>query len=365
MVEFENLRKANERFFPALQKVFASTLESGWYILGHSVERFEREFAAYCGAEHCVGVASGTDALILSLKAFDFPKGAEVILPSNAYIATVLAVVANGLKPVLVEPDIRTYNIDPDRIEESITNATVAIMVIHLYGKMCDMPRISEIARRRGLKLFEDCAQAHGARIGDRKAGTFGDCAAFSFYPTKNLGALGDGGAVVTNDAACAARVRALRNYGSETRYRSDHLGTNSRLDEIQAAFLSVKLPELDSINLHKRRLAELYRRGLEERFIEPTSQTGYFDVFHIFNVRHARRDALRAFLSDRGILTDVHYPIPPYRQKSLEGLLAGRQYPVSDEIHATTLSLPISVCHSDDDIQQVVDAVNAFPDRD
>ncbi len=361
MVEFENLRKANERYFPELQKAFAATLESGWYILGKGVERFEREFAAYCGPDHCVGVASGTDALILSLKAFDFPANAEVILPANAYIATVLAVIANGLKPVLVEPDARTCNIDPGRIEEKITDATVGIMVIHLYGKMCDMERISEIAKRRRLRLFEDCAQAHGAAINGKKAGTWGDCAAFSFYPTKNLGGLGDGGAVVTNDPVCAARIRALRNYGSEKRYQSDLRGTNSRLDEMQAAFLSVKLPALDAINRHKRALADRYNHGIDRRFVKPVEQAGYHDVFHIYNIRHPRRDELRKHLADRGIASDIHYPVPPYRQPSIESLFAGERYPISDEMHATTLSLPISVCHCDADVDLVIRAVNEF----
>jgi dTDP-4-amino-4,6-dideoxygalactose transaminase len=362
MIEYENLRKANERFFPEFEKAFTNTLESGWYILGRNVERFERDFARYCGTNHCMGVASGTDALVLSLKAYDFPKGGEVILPSNAYIATVLAVVANGLKPVLVEPDLHTYNIDAEKLEASITEATVAIMVIHLYGKMCEMDKIVAIARKRQLKLFEDCAQAHGARFREKKAGTFGDCAAFSFYPTKNLGGLGDGGAILTNDPACAARIRALRTYGSEKRYHSDFLGTNSRLDEVQAAFLSVKLPELDTINEHKRQLANLYQEGLSDRFIKPVRRNNYFDVFHIYNIRHPKRDELKRYLADNGVATDIHYPVPPYRQKSLETLFAGARYPLSDEIHATTLSLPISLCHTASDVAQVINVVNAFP---
>ena len=212
MIEYENLRKVNEPFVSEFRRVFNETLESGWYILGKNVEHFEQDFADYCGASHCIGVASGLDALILSLKAYDFAPGSEVIVPSNTYIATILAIVQSGLKPVLVEPDLQTYNIDPARIEEHINDATVAIMVVHLYGKLCEMGRIAEIGRLHGLKIFEDCAQAHGARLKDNKAGTFGTCAAFSFYPTKNLGALGDAGAVVTNDADCAARIRALPN---------------------------------------------------------------------------------------------------------------------------------------------------------
>jgi len=359
MIEYENLRKVNEPFFADLRRVFSKTLESGWYILGKSVEQFEREFADYCGAAHCIGVATGTDALILSLKAFDFPPGREVIVPSNAYIASVLAILENGLKPVLVEPDLRTYNIDPDRIEELISDATVAIMVIHLYGKVCEMERIGEIGRKHGLKIFEDCAQAHGARLKGKKAGTFGDCAGFSFYPTKNLGALGDAGAVVTNDASCAGKVRALRNYGFLKKNYSEFVGMNSRLDEMQAAFLSVKLPQLDRINDHKRRLAALYHEGLKDGFIKPVIHDDFFDVYHIYNIRHERRDELKQYLADNGIHTDIHYPVPPYRQKALQGMFDSSAYPLADEIHATTLSLPISLCHSEDDVKYVIDTLN------
>jgi dTDP-4-amino-4,6-dideoxygalactose transaminase len=361
MIEYENLREVNEPFFTEFGRALSKTLESGRYILGKSVEQFEREFAGYCGAAHCIGVASGTDALILSLKAFDFPPGSEIIVPSNAYIATVLAILENGLKPVLVEPELRTYNIDPDRIEERISDATVAIMVIHLYGKVCEMERIGDIGRRHGLKIFEDCAQAHGARQREKKAGTFGDCAGFSFYPTKNLGALGDAGAVVTNDAACAARIRALRNYGSVKKYHNDFVGMNSRLDELQAAFLSVKLPQLDRINEHKRRLAALYQERLKDDFIKPAVHDDFYDVYHIYNIRHKRRDELKQYLADNDILTEIHYPVPPYRQKALRAIFADTMYPVSDEIHATTLSLPISLCHTEKDIARVIDVSNRF----
>jgi dTDP-4-amino-4,6-dideoxygalactose transaminase len=361
MIEYENLREVNGPFFAEFGRALSKTLESGWFILGKTVEQFEREFAAYCGAAHCIGVASGTDALILSLKAFDFPPGSEVIVPSNAYIATVLAILENGLKPVLVEPNLRTYNIDPERIEERIGDATVAIMVIHLYGKVCEMERIGDIGRRHGLKIFEDCAQAHGARLREKKAGTFGDCAGFSFYPTKNLGALGDAGAVVTNDAACAARIRALRNYGSVKKNHNDFIGMNSRLDELQAAFLSVKLPQLDRINEHKRRLAALYHKGLKGDFVKPVIHRDFFDVYHIYNIRHKRRDDLKQYLSDNGISTDIHYPVPPYRQKALRAIFDDSMYPRSDEIHATTLSLPISLCHTEKDIARVIDVLNRF----
>lgn len=361
MIEYENLRKVNEPFFERFRLSFGETLESGWYVLGKKVEKFEREFAAYCGAAHCIGVASGLDALILSLRSFDFPAGSEVIVPSNTYIATILAIIQSGLKPVLVEPDLRTYNIDPARIEERITPATVAIMVVHLYGKLCQMESIVEIGRRHGLKIFEDCAQAHGARLNDRKAGSFGDCAAFSFYPTKNLGALGDAGAVVTSDATVAEKVHMLRNYGSARKYHNDLVGMNSRLDEIQAAFLSVKLPELERINAHKRLLAELYHRGLKNDYVKPVVDEGFFDVYHIYNIRHGRRDALKAYLAEHGIGTEIHYPVPPHRQKALQGLLDGSDYPLSEEIHATTLSLPISACHTEEEISRVIEVINRF----
>lgn len=361
MIEYENLRKVNEPFFPEFRRVFDETLQSGWFILGRNVERFEREFADYCGTPHCIGVASGLDALILAFRAYDFPAGSEVLVPSNTYIATILAILHCGLKPVLVEPDLKTYNMDSARIEDHITGKSVAIMVVHLYGKVCEMERIVEIGRRRGLKIFEDCAQAHGARLNARKAGSFGDCAAFSFYPTKNLGALGDAGAVVTADADCASKIRTLRNYGSSRKYHNDLVGMNSRLDEVQAAFLSVKLAALDEINNRKRQLASLYYRHLSDRFIKPCVVDGFFDVFHIYNVRHPRRDSLKCYLARNGILTEIHYPVPPHRQIALQGVFDGKEYPLAEEIHATTLSLPISSCHTEEEIEHVIESMNRF----
>ncbi len=361
MIEYENLHKLNEPFYDDFRRVFNETLESGWYILGRSVERFEQEFADYCGVSHCIGVASGLDALILSLKAYDFPSGSEVIVPSNTYIATILAILQSGLKPILAEPDPRTCNIDPEQIEKYITDATVAILVVHLYGKLCEMERITEIAGRHGLRLFEDCAQAHGASLNGRKAGTFGACAAFSFYPTKNLGALGDAGAVTTNDDAIASRIRTLRNYGSAKKYYNDFIGMNSRLDEMQAAFLSIKLPHLDRINSHKRQLAALYNHGLRNDFVKPCINDGYFDVYHIYNIRHDRRNELKQFLLDQGIFTEIHYPVPPYRQKALQAIFKMNAYPLADEIHDTTLSLPISVIHSEQDVMFVIEVLNRF----
>jgi len=361
MIDYENLRKVNEPFFPEFSRIFSETMESGWYILGKKLERFEQEFAAYCGVSHCIGVASGLDALILSLKAYEFPTGSEVLVPSNTYIATILAIIHSGLKPVLVEPDLRTYNIDPARIEEHINPKTVAIMVVHLYGKVCAMESIMDISREYGLKVLEDCAQAHGAHLRGSKAGAFGDCAAFSFYPTKNLGALGDGGAVTTNNSSIAKKIRILRNYGSARKYHNELIGINSRLDEMQAALLSIKLAHLDGINSHKRKLAALYHQGLGDDFIKPVIEEGFFDVYHIYNIRHPQRDALKTYLAGKGIGTEIHYPVPPHRQKALQGILGNNTFPIADEIHSTTLSLPISTCHSEEDITRVIGVMNLF----
>jgi len=262
MIEYENLRKANEAFFAEYQAGFSEFLNSGWYVLGQGVSRFEKEFAEYCGCQHCVGVASGLDALVLALDAMAFPAGSEIIVPSNTYIATILAIVRNGLKPILVEPDIATYNIDPAKIEEKITPATRAIMVVHLYGKCCEMGSIMQIARAHNLCLIEDTAQAHGASFKGKLAGSFG-IGCFSFYPTKNLGALGDAGAITTNDSNLNAKFKALRNYGSSVKYYNDCIGYNSRLDEFQAFVLSVKLKHLEKINAHKRALQNFTLRIL------------------------------------------------------------------------------------------------------
>jgi dTDP-4-amino-4,6-dideoxygalactose transaminase len=361
MIEYENLREANRPFFAEYQEAFRNVLESGWFILGGQVAEFEKEFAAYTGSRFCAGVASGLDALILALKALHLEEGAEVLVPSNTYIATILAITQNGLTPVLVEPDIATYNIDPRRIEEKITPKTRALVIVHLYGKVCDMDPILDICRRHGLKLVEDCAQAHGAKYRGRQAGTFGDFGAFSFYPTKNLGALGDGGALTTDNEDYDREIRTLRNYGSRVKYYNELAGYNSRLDEVQAAFLRIKLRRLDEINAHKRKLAGIYFRGLREDFVKPVTHGDYFDVYHIFNIRYERRDALKAHLLESGIKTEIHYPVSPNRQSAMKGILDHYTCPLSEEIHRTTLSLPISFCHSEKDIREVVETVNAF----
>lgn len=360
MIEYENLKKANEKFFDEYRRSFDATLHSGWFILGNAVKSFEDQFASFNASKHCIGVANGLDALILCLRALDVERGSEVIVPSNTYIATILSILHNGLTPVLVEPDIRTYNIDPNKIEAAITSKTRAIMVVHLYGKSCDMDPIVAIARKHTLALIEDCAQSHGARYKNTNTGTFG-YGAFSFYPTKNLGCLGDGGAVMTGDDAFAAKIRMLRNYGSQKKYYNDVVGYNSRLDEVQAGFLSVKLKHLAEITDHKRNLASLYHEGLKSDFIKPDVHPDFFDVYHIYNVRHPKRDELKAFLLSNDIRTDIHYPVPPHRQKAMEGIFDKDAFPISTEIHNTTLSLPISFCHSESDVRNVIDVMNRF----
>ncbi len=359
MIEYENLKKVNERFFEEYKKAFEEVLNSGWYVLGENVKKFEEEFAKYLGVKYCIGVASGLDALILAIDALDLPDNSEIIVPSNTYIATILAVVRNGLKPILVEPDIQTYNIDPTKIEEKITEKTKAIIVVHLYGKPCDMDPILTLAKKYNLHIIEDVAQAHGAKYKGKKTGTFG-IGCFSFYPTKNLGALGDAGAIVTNDEILAEKIKALRNYGSNKKYYNKYIGYNSRLDELQAAFLRIKLKFLDEINEYKRKLARIYLENLKDDFIKPVVHNDYYDVYHIFNVRHFKRDKLREYLLKNGIMTEIHYPIPPHKQEAMKDIIK-EEYPISEEIHNTTLSLPISYFHKDEDIIKVCEVMNKW----
>ena len=361
MIEYENLNRTNAFFADDLKAAFARTLESGYFILGKNVETFEHEFAGYCGSKSCIGVASGLDALVIALKAFGFAPNAEIIVPANTYIASITSIILSGFKPVLVEPDIRTYNIDPSLLEQAITPRTAAIMVVHLYGKPCDMAPIREIAKRHELKIIEDDAQAHGAEYKGKKVGTLGDAGAFSYYPTKNLGALGDAGSITTDDDDFAAACRQMRNYGSSAKYKNETVGYNSRLDEVQAGFLSVKLKRLDEVNAHKRALARLYLDGLSDQFIKPVQIPGCEDVFHIFPIRHPRRDELKAYLLENGIKTDIHYPIPPHQQTALLPSFGSQRFPLTEEIHQTILSLPISFFHTPDDIAEVIRVMNAF----
>ncbi|MDR3695457.1 DegT/DnrJ/EryC1/StrS family aminotransferase [Mucilaginibacter sp.] len=361
VIKYESLADTNAALFNDYQTAFGSFLNSGWYILGEQVAAFEQEFARYCGTTYCIGVASGLDAIVLSLKALDLPKNAEVIVPSNAYIACVLGVINAGFKPILVEPDIHTYNIDPAKIEAHISNKTKAILAVHLYGKMCDMTNITLIAQKYDLKVVEDCAQAHGAQHRDKKSGNWGNAGAFSFYPTKNLGALGDGGAITTNDGALAEKLFYLRNYGSKIKYENKYIGYNSRLDEVQAAFLRKKLLKLDEINKHKRKLARIYFDKIETGFVKPVEQPENSDVFHIFNIRSSKRNELKKHLLEKGIQTEIHYPVPPHKQIAYRNLFKSPKFPISEEIHATTLSLPIAVFHTEDEINYVADCLNGF----
>jgi len=339
---------------------FSDSLDKGWFILGNKVSMFEDEFAAYCGGGSCAGLASGLDALVLALRYFEFPAGSEVIVPSNTYIATILAIYHNGLVPVLVEPDPYTYNLDPLKIGEMITPLTKAILVVHLYGKSCDMDPIMTIADNHGLKVIEDCAQSHGATYKGKMTGTFGDFGAFSFYPTKNLGALGDGGALFSADPEVISKIKALRNYGCHEKYYNNYIGINSRLDEIQAGFLSVKLPFLDHINQHKRSLAKIYQEGLNSDFILPVVHADYKDVYHIYAIRHPQRDKLREYLQKNNIKTEIHYPVPPHHQQALKTRLKGA-FPISETIHQTTLSLPVSYFHTPEQVNQIITVMNAF----
>lgn len=361
MIDYENLGKANQPLFQEYREAFNRVLEGGWYILGNAVKEFENEFARYNHSRFCAGVANGLDALILALKTFRFEHGDEVIVPSNTYIATILAIVHNQLKPVLVEPDIQTYNIDPARIREKITARTKAILVVHLYGKCCEMDTIMSIAEEHNLKVIEDCAQSHGASFKEIRTGNFGHFGAFSFYPTKNLGAIGDAGALTSKDPGLHQDILTLRNYGSDKKYYNELIGYNSRLDEVQAALLSVKLKHLNKLTEHKRKLAQIYQEGLKEHYIKPLVHADYYDVYHIYNIRHRQRDALKEYMLEHGIKTEIHYPVAPNKQKAMVGILDKEETPIAEEIHNTTLSLPISYFHTEEDIQYVVDVMNQF----
>jgi len=345
MIPFLDLKSINLRQKKEFHAALHGVLESGWLILGKQTEAFEQEFAAYCGTKHCVGVANGLDALHLVLKAWGIGPGDEVIVPSNTYIATWLAVSQVGATPVPVEPDLSTYNIDPDLIEVAITSRTRAIIPVHLYGQTAAMEAIMAIANRHGLKVLEDCAQAHGAMLNGRRAGALGHAAAFSFYPGKNLGALGDGGAVTTNDAELADKIRVLRNYGSRIKYQNEVRGYNSRLDELQSAFLRVKLRQLDSDNARRVEIAARYTEGLSglDGLTLPAVGVGYDHVWHLYVVRHANRDVLQKRLAELDVGTMIHYPIPPHRQAAYQDLgIPEGALPISETIHREALSLPL-----------------------
>lgn len=361
VIDYENLGKLNQPYQHEFQEVFARVSARGWYILGEEVAAFEREWAAYCGTKDAVGVANGLDALVLCLRALALPPGSDVLVPSNTYIATILAILQAGHRPVLVEPRLDDYNLDPEGLESALTPNTRAIMVVHLYGRPARMTEILDFANRQGLFVVEDCAQAHGAEREGCRAGSWGHINAWSFYPTKNLGALGDAGAVTTDDPQLAERVRVLRNYGSRVKYYNEMVGVNSRLDELQAALLRVKLRHLDELIAHKQRLAQRYYQNLQDAgVVLPLREAGVRHVYHIFNVRHARRDALRQYLLERGIKTEIHYPVAPVDQKAMQGIL-DTPTPIAREIHATTLSLPISGFHTEADVDRVSEVIWDF----
>ena len=360
MIEYENLARSNDAFMAELETAASRIIRAGWYVLGQEVSAFEAEFAQYVGAKHCIGVANGLDALILSIEALDLPRGSDILVASNTYIATILAILRAGHRPVLVEPELETFNMDPARLQAALTPSTRAICVTHLFGKPCRMDAIGRVASDHGLRLVEDCAQSHGARLAGQMTGTFGDAGCFSFYPTKNLGAIGDAGAVVTNDDAIAERLRHTRNYGSRQKYVNRYVGVNSRLDELQAAMLRVKLRHLDAMTAHKRALADIYFAELPSHVAVPIRRPDEFDVFHIYGIRHRRRDALRQHLLERGVKTEIHYPIPPHLQEAMKGILFG-EYPIASEQHATELSLPISLGHTPDDVRTVCESIKGF----
>lgn len=346
-----------------LKAAFDRVLSASWYIEGKEDERFEAAFAEYCGVKCCVGVGNGLDALMLSLKALGVGEGDEVIVPSNTYIATALAVTYVGAIPVFVEPKLETFNINPELIEAAVTEKTKAIIPVHLYGQACDMDPIMAIAKKYCLKVIEDCAQAHGATYKGQRVGTFGDAAGFSFYPGKNLGALGDAGVVVTNDEELAKRVRALGNYGSDYKYHHIYKGNNSRLDELQAAFLTVKLSCLDRMNIDRRRTASRYLDGIKnDRIVLPTVEDSMAPVWHIFGIRCADRGELERHLNEAGIGTNKHYPIPIHLQECYKdlGYKIG-DFPVSEEISRTELSIPMYYGITDEEISYIINAINNF----
>ena len=363
-VPFASFKPMHEELKEELRSAYETVMERSYFIQGKECEEFEREFAAYCENDYCVGVATGLDALYLILKAYGIEKGDEVIVPSNTFIATALAVSYVGATPVFVEPEISTYNINPAQIEEAITGKTKAIMAVHLQGRPADMDPILSIADKYQLKVIEDAAQAHGTLYKGKKVGSLGDAAAFSFYPGKNLGALGDGGAVVTKDKYLAEQVRALGNYGSDYKYHHIYQGTNSRLDELQAAFLRVKLSELDKWNKDRKAIAKRYFEGIiNPEIILPLQPDATFDhIYHVFAIRSHRRDELEQYLSEHGIGTVKHYPTPMHLQPCYAELgIAEGDLPIAEEISKTILSIPMYYGMTSEEVDYVIEVLNSF----
>ena len=361
MIKFLDLHKINERFRPEIDAAIKRVLDSGWYILGKEDEKFESDFAAFCGVKHCIGCANGLDALNLIIKGYGFGAGDEIIAPANTYIASILAITQNNCTPVLVEPDLKTYNINPDLIEEKITQKTKAIMVVHLYGQAVEMAKIWELAKKYNLKIIEDSAQAHGAIYKGKRTGNLGDASGFSFYPGKNLGCLGDGGCITTNDDELAAKVRAIRNYGSNVKYNNIYKGVNSRLDEIQAAVLAIKCKYLDEYNRKRREIARFYRTEINNPLlILPEVYDENAHVWHIFAVRCKQREKLQKYLEENGIQTLIHYPIPPHKQVCYKEW-NDFSYPITEKIHDEILSIPISPVQTEAETNFVIEKINRF----
>lgn len=361
MIKFLDLKKINNRYREEIDSRIKNILDKGWYLQGEENENFTKNFANFCGTKFALGVANGLDALNLIIKAYGFGNGDEIIVPANTYIATILAISENGCIPILVEPDIKTYNINPDSIEEKITSKTKAIMVVHLYGQAVQMEKIWKIAKKYNLKIIEDSAQAHGAIYQENRTGNLGDASGFSFYPGKNLGCMGDGGAVTTNDEELFNKIKAIANYGSDRKYHHIYKGVNSRLDEIQAAVLDIKLNHLDSDNNKRREISKYYRENIKNsKIILPETYDKKSHVWHIFAVRTKNRDEFQKYLTEKGIQTIIHYPTPPHKQGAYKEW-NNLSFPITEEIHNTILSLPISPVMTDSEIEKVVEVVNEF----
>lgn len=361
MIKFLDLKKINNRYREEIDSHIKNILDKGWYLQGEENENFTKNFANFCGTKFALGVANGLDALNLIIKAYGFGNGDEIIVPANTYIATILAISENGCIPILVEPDIKTYNINPDSIEEKITTKTKAIMVVHLYGQAVQMEKIWKIAKKYNLKIIEDSAQAHGAIYQENRTGNLGDASGFSFYPGKNLGCMGDGGAVTTNDEELFNKIKAIANYGSDRKYHHIYKGVNSRLDEIQAAVLDIKLKHLDSDNNKRREISKYYRENIKNsKIILPETYDEKSHVWHIFAVRTQNRDEFQKYLTEKGIQTIIHYPTPPHKQGAYKEW-NNLSFPITEEIHNTILSLPISPVMTDSEIEKVVEVVNEF----
>ncbi|EAK0848354.1 DegT/DnrJ/EryC1/StrS family aminotransferase [Campylobacter lari] len=359
MISFLDLHKINARFEDKIKDKINEVINSGWYILGKQCANFETNFAQYCGVKHCIGVANGLDALRIIIKAYEFNKNDEIIVPANTYIASILAITDNLCKPILIEPDINTYNIDAKSIEEKITNKTKAIMVVHLYGQVCDMEPIYALAKKYNLKIIEDCAQAHGANFKGKKVGSLGDAAGFSFYPGKNLGALGDAGCITTNDDLLASKIRALANYGSHKKYENLYAGLNSRLDELQAGILDIKLKHLDSDNQKRKEIADYYMKNIKnENIILPKIDIDH--VWHLFVIRTKFRDKLQKYLNENNIQTIIHYPIPPHKQECYKDF-NNLSLPITEQIHNEVLSIPISPVMTQDEILEITKILNKW----